>query len=105
MSGLSVIDPDQEMLEADEKQFHLATICTSLQARSGFHVLKVPCSFMVALSACTEDAATYHLNSAVPLPSPHGAEGGGRDKCLRGLCTKTTQSELSMLHKGCGGGA
>lgn len=33
MSGLSVIDPDHEMLEDDEKQFHMATVCTSLQAR------------------------------------------------------------------------
>ena len=54
VSGLSLIDPDHEMLEGNEKQFHMATVSTSLQARLRLPALMVLCSFTLALPACTQ---------------------------------------------------
>ena len=75
MSGLFVIDPDHEMLEGDEKQFHMATVSMSLQAR-----LRLLCSWSCAASRLHCPPAAAHHSA---LQFPHGVEGGGK-KSLRG---------------------
>ena len=73
MSGLSVIDPDHKMLEDDEMHFHMATVCTSLQARPKIYKCSRTCA--ASWSHC-QPAPEMLPHTTVPCAFSMVREGG-----------------------------